>query len=514
VRSALPRRNRLALVVTLAIFATILILTRRRIDSAPLPARIPTPAVMFGGSPARNLVNLLDRNIPIDWNAEPDKLHNIKWSAVLGTKAYGGPVISGGRIFIGTNNGNPRNPKVNGDRGVLMCFDEKTGKLLWQTLHDKLPAGRVNDWPEIGIVSTPAVEGNRLYYVSNRCEVICAATETGKVVWSLDMINALGVFPHNMSNCSPLLVGDQLFVVTSNGVNAGHLLVPKPAAPSFLAIDKRTGKVLWQDNSPGANIRHGQWSSPVYAEAQGQKMVVFPGGDGWLRAFDPPTGKQLWKFDCNPKAAVFVLGPRSTWNHFVATPVVWENKLYVGVGEDPEHLKGVGHLWCVDLERAVVNGRANAGDVSPVKDNFDPKAPVNRDSALAWHYGDVNPTRKPRPYHFGRTMSTCAVHDGLVYATEFDGWLHCLDARTGELYWQHRMDADTWSSPYCVDGKVYLGNELGQFLVFKAGKKKELLNTVEMATDSATMIRATPVAANGVLYVVSENPCKLYAIAE
>src|SRR5262249_13409710 len=188
----------------------------------------------------------------------------------------------------------------------------------WQAAHDKLAAGRVNDWPLEGICSTPVVEGDRLYYVSNRCTVVCAelegdpAAKKSKVVWALDMIGELGVFPHNLATCSPLIVGATLFVITSNGVDEGHINTPAPAAPSFLAIDKRSGKVLWQDNSPsaalvearktaGANVdikalvnkglllMHGQWSNPVYAEPNGKPQIIFPGGDGCVRGFDPAS---------------------------------------------------------------------------------------------------------------------------------------------------------------------------------------------------------------------------------
>src|SRR5439155_1672516 len=130
---------------------------------------------------------------------------NIRWMADVGTRAYGGPVVAGGRVFVGTNNGKPRDPAVKGDKGVLMCFDEKTGKFLWHLVHDKLPSGRVNDWPEEGIASSPVVEGDRLYYVSNRCEVVepvkgdPTKPGKGKIVWSFDMIGRLNVFPHNLA---------------------------------------------------------------------------------------------------------------------------------------------------------------------------------------------------------------------------------------------------------------------------------------------------------------------------
>jgi outer membrane protein assembly factor BamB len=537
-------RHSLALLVTLGVFGGVVVFicvsskpeapAREDKTKDPVKMRNPEEWPLFGGTVSRNLVNLVDKNVPTDWDITKGKGGNIKWSVDLGTKAYGGPVIAGGKLFMGTNNGQPRDPKITGDKGVMMCFDAKTGQFLWQTVYDKLADGRVKDWPEEGICSAPFVEGDKLYYVSNRCEVVCANVANGNAVWKLDMIGKLNVFPHNLATCSPLAVGDTLFVITSNGVDLNHLNIPQPNAPSFLALNKKDGSVKWKSNLPsielvnqagvgikklvdeGKVLMHGQWSNPVYAEPNGKPMIIFPGGDGWIRAFNAADGTLLWKFDCNPKSSFYVLGPKATRNDFVSTPVVWEDKLYIGVGQDPEHLKGVGHLWCIDLVKASDLGAKNKdNDVSPWADpakspKFDPKDPKNKDSAFVWHFGGENPTRKPRPYFFGRSMSTCSVHDGLLFACEYDGWVHCIDARTGEQYWEHDMEADCWSSPYYVDGKIYQGNENGQILVFEHNKKKKLINTIEMG--SGTLVRATPVVVNGTMYVATENPCKLYAI--
>jgi outer membrane protein assembly factor BamB len=466
---------------------------------------------LWGGSLQRNLVNLVEKNIPTDWDNAKGKEKNILWSANLGSKAYGGPTFGAGRIFIGTNNNFPRDKEIKGDKGVVMCFRESDGSFLWQIVHDKLAAGRVNDWPEEGICSAPVIEGSRIWYVSNRCEVVCATAE-GKVVWKLDMIHDLGVFPHNLATCSPMIVGDVLFVITSNGVDEGHINIPAPNAPSFLAIDKKAGKVLWSDKSPGRNIMHGQWSNPVYAVTNGKPQIIFPGGDGYIYSFNPKSGELNWKFDCNPKGAVYRLGGEGTKSDFVCTPVIWENKLYIGVGQDPEHKKGVGHLWCIDITKTPAN---KDKDVSPWSDpkqeapsKFDPKDPRNKDSALVWHYGGEDPGGAARAYFFGRTMSTCAVHDGLCYAADFDGMFFCFDANTGQKLWEYDLGQDTWSSPYWVDGKVYIGNEAGEMHIFKHGRKEELVKKVQMKGK----IRATPVALNGVLYVMTENPCKLWAI--
>jgi outer membrane protein assembly factor BamB len=473
---------------------------------------------LWGGNLQRNHVNLVDTNLPTEWEvpaAATDKGKNIKWAVDLGSKAYGGPTIASGKIFIGTNNQRPRDKEVKGDKGIVMCFRESDGSFLWQAVHDKLLAGRVNDWPEEGITSSPVIEGNHIWYVSNRCEVVCRTLD-GKEVWTLDMIGKLGVFPHNLATCSPLMLGDTLFVVTSNGVDEGHINIPAPNAPSFIAVEKNSGKVLWTDNSPGRNIMHGQWSNPVYAEIKGQPQIIFPGGDGYIRGFNPTTGELLWKFDCNPKSAKYDLGGEGTKNDFVSTPVIWENKLYIGVGQDPEHKKGVGHLWCIDIAKKPTNKDKDLSPFSDPKDEnpkFDPKDPRNKDSGLVWHFGGEDPDpAAPREWRFCRTLSTCAVHDGLCYEADFDGMFFCFDANTGKVLWQHNLEGDTWSSPYLVDGHIYIGNEKGVIHIFEQGKTKKLVNKVRMGRTAK--VRATPVACNGVLYVISENPCKLWAISK
>jgi outer membrane protein assembly factor BamB len=465
---------------------------------------------VFGGTVYRNFVNTVDVNIPDSWSVKAGAEQNIKWSVDLGSLAYGGPIVADGKVFIGTNNERPRDPAVKGDKGIIMCFRESDGKFLWQAVHNKLEAGRVQDWPKEGICSSAVVEGKQLFYISNRCELVCAGTEDGKPIWTLDMIKTMGVFPHNLSTSSPMIIGDLLYLITSNGVDEGHINIPAPNAPSFVAVEKKTGKVKWSKSYPGKNIMHGQWSNAVYSDAAGTPHVIFPGGDGWMYGLDLQTGDILWKFDGNPKDSKYVLGGKGTKNDFLATPVVHDNKLYIGVGQDPEHDEGIGHLWCIDIAKAIEKGKTNKDhDVSAVNDNFDPTADVNKNSALVWHYGGKAGADAERNYLFGRTMSTCAVHDGLVYACELAGYVHCLDAKTGKQYWEHNMESATWGSPYFVDGKIFQGNDAGQLFIFKHGKTKEDPKVIDF---SAKYVRATPVVANGVLYVLTETPTKLYAI--
>src|SRR5262245_16033343 len=129
---------------------------------------------MWGGTPDRNMVSNM-KGLPTSWDV--GKKTNVKWVAQLGSQTYGNAVVSGGMIFVGTNNEGVRDPKVTGDKGVLMAFRESDGQFMWQMVHDKLAAGRVNDWPYQGVASSPLVDGDRVYYVSNRAELVCLDTQ-------------------------------------------------------------------------------------------------------------------------------------------------------------------------------------------------------------------------------------------------------------------------------------------------------------------------------------------------
>ncbi len=448
---------------------------------------------MFGGSPSRNMVSA-ETGLPSEWDVETGT--NILWSEPLGSQSYGGPVIAGGKVYVGTNNEAPRVPEIQGDRGVVMAFDAKDGTFLWQSAHGKLSAGRVHDWPLQGVCSTPFVEGDRLWYVSNRAEIVCADTDgfmdnendgpvtdeesttntSEDVLWKLDMIGELDVFPHNLAAGNPLIVGDLLFTVTGNGVDEGHVNIPAPLAPSFIAVDKNSGELVWESAAPGLEILHGQWSNPAYGEAGGREQVVFPGGDGWLYALDPKTGEEIWKFDCNPQDSVWELGGAGTRNNLVSTPVFHDGKVYIGVGQDPEHGEGQGNLWAIDA--------SGTGDVTATHG--------------VWNRGGEE---------FFRTISTVAIADDILYASDLTGFLYALDLATGELLWKYDAFAAIWGSPYVADGKVYLGDEDGDVAVLRHGREMKLLSEQNMGA----AVYTTPVAHDGVLYVVARN--RLFALA-
>jgi len=442
---------------------------------------------MWGGTPDRNMVSDMT-GLPAEWDVESGM--NIKWVAELGSQSYGNPVVSDGMVFIGTNNELVRDPKQPGDRGVLMAFRESDGEFLWQQTHTKLEAGRANDWPFQGVASSPLVENGRLYYTSNRGVVLCLDIQgfrdnendgpftdeelTGQfdadVIWSFDMLEEVGAYPHNLANSSPVISGDLLYVSTSNGQDESHVNIPSPRAPSIIAIDKVTGELVWEDNSVEDRILHGQWSTPTVGTIDGVLQVVSAQGDGWVRGYEADTGNKLWEFDSNPKDSVW---PR-TRNELIATPVIVGDRVYIANGQDPEHGEGTGHLYAIDATKR--------GDIT--------------ETGAIWHFEDIR-----------RSISTVAVADGLLYIADFSGYFHCLDAQTGELYWTHDVFAAVWASPLVADGKVYLGDEDGDVVIMAHSKEKQVLAEMNMGG----AVYGTVVPAHDTLFLNNRN--QLFAIA-
>ncbi|HKQ37445.1 MAG TPA: PQQ-binding-like beta-propeller repeat protein [Verrucomicrobiae bacterium] len=493
----------------------------------------------WGGTPPRNMYSP-EKGLPAVF--DPGKFKkgteevdlkttkNVKWVAKLGSQSYGNVTIAGGKVFVGTNNENPRDPQHQGDRSILMVFDEKTGEFLWQLVIPKLKAGKVNDWESLGLLSAPTVEGDRVYLVTSRCEVMCldvngmangndgpfkdeakyVVVDTGNppakigahdadIIWKYDMMDELGVFPHNASNCSVLVLDDLVYACTSNGQDWTHSNIPSPLSPSFIALNKKTGEFVAEDDAHiGPRIFHGQWSSPSTGKVNGKNLVFFGGGDGWCYAFDPKPVKSedtsvlkvVWKADCNPPEYKTRDGKPIRYpaaegpSEVNATPVFYKNRIYIATGQDPEHGEGVGHLVCLDATKT--------GDITK--------------SGLLWDYKGIH-----------RSISTVSIdpETGLVFVGDFSGFVHCLDAENGKVYWVHDMKAHMWGSTMVGDGKVYLGDEDGDFVVLAASKEKKILSKMTIdgreqdGPNLGAPVYGTPVIANGVVYIQSNT--HLYA---
>jgi len=444
---------------------------------------------------------------------------NVKWVATLGSETWATPTVAQGRVFLGTNNDPPRDPRHKGDRAILLCLDEKDGSLLWQLVVPKLGPDVYLDWPRSGVVSPATIEGDRVYVVTNRGEAVCLDIEGQRngndgpyldegrhmvpdpnkpldvtaidadILWLYDIPNQAGTWPHDGAHASILIDGDFLYINTSNGVDNTHAKIRRPEGPSLIVLDKKTGRLLARDHEGiGPRIFHSTWSSPAMGVVDGRKVIFFCGGDGVVYGFEPlkaapPEGrveslKRVWRFDPDPtgpkeNVSQYLRNREVSPSNIKSMPVLHDNRLYITVGGDIWWGKSQAWLKCIDATRT--------GDVT--------------DSALIWSY-DLK----------DHCCSTPAVHEGLVYVADCGRMIHCVDAKTGQVCWTHETKGDIWASTLVADGKVYVGTNRRDFWILAAGREKKVLSTVQM--DSA--VSATPTAANGVVYVATMR--KLYAL--
>ena len=248
--------------------------------------------------------------------------------------------------------------------------------------------------------------------------------------------------------------------------------MPSPKAPSVIAVNKKTGKLVWEDNSVGEKVLHGQWSSP--AVGQGRRHSAGrhrPGGrlGPRLRGEDRQEAVGV-----RPEPEGLGLAEDAQRGHQHAGHST-KNVVYIANGQDPEHGEGVGHLYAIDPTKR--------GDIT--------------ETGRLWHYDKIR-----------RSISTGAIYNGILFYSDFSGFLHALDIKTGKPFWTHDMFAAIWGSPMVIDGKVYLGDEDGDITILAADRTLKVVAENNMGSS----VYSTPVPANGTLFMVNRN--QLIALAE
>jgi outer membrane protein assembly factor BamB len=490
----------------------------------------------WGHAWSRNMVSE-EKDLPDSF--DPRTGRNIKWSAQIGTETHSTAVVSGGRVYIGTNNGEPRDPKHQGDRGVLMCFEEKTGKFLWQLVVPKREEDPYFDWPKCGISSPATVEGGHVYIVSNRGEVICldaqgmangndgpfrdeaahmtppagsgappkpaagaeiqpraldhssdarlleAGPLDADIIWIFDLVSGAGIWPHDAAHSSILIHGDHLYLNSGTGVDNTHKRIRTPNAPSLVVLDKRTGRLIARDDEGIApRIFHSTWSAPSLGVVKGRPLVFFAGGNGIVYAFETAKAtrsevlNKVWQFDFDPAA------PKENVHRYNTNRREGPSNIYgmpvfdggrIYVAGGGDVFWGKTEAWLKCIDAT------KTGDITT--------------NGLVWSY--------PLEKH---VMSTPAVYGGLVFIADCGRRFHCLDGKTGQALWTHEIKGEAWASPLVADDKVYLGTRGRAFYVFAASREKKFISEIELSAP----VSATATAANGVLYVATMT--HLYAV--
>jgi outer membrane protein assembly factor BamB len=204
---------------------------------------------------------------------------------------YGAPSIAGERLYItGTRD----------DREVLLALDAATGEEQWTAPIGEIYEESHGDGPR----GAPAVDGDLVFALGAKGNLICARTASGEVVWSKSMQDLGGKMPHWGYSESPL--------VYKNTV----LCTPGGKQGSIAALDKNTGDVVWQSTEITSDAHY---SSIVLMNHEGHDEAVQLLPDQ-IVGFDLASGKRMWSVPWpKPVAAI-------------PTPLVHDNLVYATSG--------------------------------------------------------------------------------------------------------------------------------------------------------------------------------------
>ncbi len=463
--------------------------------------------------------NMVSDETDLPTSFDPATGENVLWSVSLGSHGYSTPVIAGDKVLIGANNLDPKDPRHQGDRGIVLCLNKSDGSLHWQLVVPRIMGDRHNDWPMLSISSPPTIEDNRVYVITNRSQVVCldlkghydgndgsvqgekwfmapeesfsyeVTTTDADILWIYDLRVDLGMCPHDTPSASILIDGDILYLNTCTGVNYQHKESDCSDAPALIALDKYTGELLAKDKEHfGPRIFHAAWSSPALGTVNGKKLLFYGGPDGLLYAFealpeDTPRDevqdfKKVWQFDGDPTAPkdsldIYLKNKKTGPSGILGMPVFYKDRIYYTIGGDPWWGKQKAWLKCIDATKT--------GDITETGEIW--SLPLERHSS-----------------------ATPSISNGLVYVTDCGKNVLCVDAETGELIWTHQLKKESWSSTLVADNKIYVGSLGGDYWVLEEGRTKNIIDSAMFPRP----IHTTTAVSDGMLFISTMD--RLYAI--
>ena len=366
-------------------------------------------------------------NLPTEWSDS----RNVAWKQSVPGRGWSSPVLKDGRLYLTS--------AVNGEDSAklslrTLCFDAGSGKTLWSTEVFSVDGGGKIHAKNSQASPTPLVAGGRIYIHFGHNGTACLDTQ-GKVIWRN---STLGYAPVHGNGGSPILVGDAL-IFSCDGNDQ----------PFVVALDKKNGKVLWKTGRETPAKKKFSFSTPLLIEVAGKQQVISP-GSGAVCAFDPKTGREIWRARYGEGYSV------------VPRPVYGHGMIFIGTGYDTPTVMAIR-----------TDGK---GDVT--------------DTHVAWTM------KKGAP----NTPSLLLVGDE-VYMVSDGGIASCVDAKTGAVHWQERVGGNYSSSPIYAKGLIYFQNEEGTGVVVKAGKVFEKVATNVLGERTL----ASFAAGDGTLFIRTEQ---------
>ncbi len=386
--------------------------------------------------------NLLDK-----WDSEGPEL---LWKAEGVGRGYASPAVANGRVYT---LGDGLSTAASGDTDeYLTCFSEKDGSFLWKA--NTGPAWTQGKLSWQGARSTPTVDGPHVYVISPHGRLVCANTEDGSIVWQLNLKEDLGGKKADSWGYSesPLVDGDKL------------LCTPGGPQATVVALDKLTGKVLWQCARP-EDVGAGH-SSIVISHVGGKKVYVQNTGGGPLGIAE--NGQMLWDYDVTPPTA------------FIPTPIVQDDYVFTVAGY------GLGGALLQQVPGR--DGKVSIQEIYGLQTNLGNK-----------HGGVI------------------LVDQRLYGSAEDQNILYCADLLTGKILWKKRGSGSNSTSVIAADGKLFVRFQNGTVALAKLDPQgfEEISSfTTPGSGDSESPSWAHPVIANGKLLLREGDAILCYQISK
>jgi outer membrane protein assembly factor BamB len=379
-----------------------------------------------------------DKDVPLTFGTS----ENVVWKVALPGAGNSSPIVWGKHLFL-------QAASDDGSARSLLCLDTTDGRVRWQK---SIPATPAKIRADSSLASsTPTTDGSLVYvsFWDGKDILLTAYDFQGEKLWS----KALGTFnSQHGAGASPILYKDKLILANDMDKDDFYTKVPNERPATLLALDKKTGKLVWQTPR---RAERACYSAPFLLQRPGEQApALVVTSTTAVTGYNPDTGAKLWEASGWQEHAVKV--PMRT----VASPALAGDLLCVCSGGDA--------------------GRFAVGLALPGPGKTDAPERV-------WE------NRKDFPY-----VPSPVTRGEHIYFVNDAGFAGCYHARTGaRVFFERLADAGFHASPLLIDGKVYAVSIAGEAFVFAAEPTFRLL----ARNDLGEATRATPAIAGGRLYI-------------
>ncbi|MEQ1904178.1 MAG: PQQ-binding-like beta-propeller repeat protein [Pirellulaceae bacterium] len=369
-----------------------------------------------------------EKGLASEWSLDGK---NVLWKSDVGGRAT--PVIIGDRVYLDCRTPEDFNDPIQKihSREQVICWDAKSGNVLWNhkfnVFQTDIPS------PRVGWASMCGDQETGNVYLHTVSGLFRCYDKDGKILWEHSLVEEFGEILGYGGRLQTPIIDEGLVIISFLAANWGDTKGPGPLH-YYYAFDKLTGALQWV-SAPGTAPEGTNYSIPVVAVIDGQRMLIGGNGDGGIYAMQARTGKKMWG----------ILMSKSAVN---ASPVVVGNLVYASHGADNVDSPEFGSVRCIDGAKAVTD-------------------PAN---ATVWRRDGIK-----------ADYASLLHHDGILYVMTDTGYLFALDAKTGADLWSQNCGTVGKGSPVWADGKIYLTEVNGNMWILKPSREKcEVLSHVHM----------------------------------